>query len=140
MKNIEEHPQGAAFLAALAEDRYDAVTRRVFADWLEENGYDDEAVVQREWTREKHEDAEAFMEEYAGDIYRSVEEVLEAATGFLETGSLTETHGVHHVHKSGELTGEFWEHFVVLTGRPVATDKRTDTPYEGCCQRDFGED
>src|SRR5262249_51543453 len=36
-----------AFEDAILADRYDGDTRQVFADWLEENGYDDEAVIQR---------------------------------------------------------------------------------------------
>lgn len=42
----------ASFEAAIKENRYDTAIRRVFADWLDENGFDDEAVFHREWTAE----------------------------------------------------------------------------------------
>lgn len=52
------------FLQAIAEDRYDQSLRLVFADWLEEHGLDDEALVQRQWTREKQE-AEDWLRDFA---------------------------------------------------------------------------
>lgn len=54
-----------AFLQAIKDDPYDATTRRVYADWLEDHGFDDEARVQREWTPEKHKEAEAFVARWA---------------------------------------------------------------------------
>ncbi len=41
-----------AFLDAITADRYDHATRLVFADFLNENGYDAEAEEQRRWTPE----------------------------------------------------------------------------------------
>jgi uncharacterized protein (TIGR02996 family) len=123
-----------AFEGVIRENPYDAETRKVFADWLEENGLDDEAVVQRGWTRAKHEAAEAFMRRYADRLDVGVQDALAAAEKFLETGQLTGTHVAHYIDKEDEPAAEFWDHFVVLTGRPVAADKRTDTPIEGCCQ------
>lgn len=43
----------AAFLAALAENEDDETTRRIYADWLEEQGQYDEALRQRKWTGAK---------------------------------------------------------------------------------------
>lgn len=54
----------SVFEKAIQEDRYDEATRRVFGDWLEEHGFDDEAKVQREWTREKQE-AEDWLRDFA---------------------------------------------------------------------------
>lgn len=45
------HAQQAAFLKALDDNLEDAATRAVYADWLEENGFDDEAARQRDWPR-----------------------------------------------------------------------------------------
>lgn len=43
------------FYNTLRQDPYDQVTRLVFADWLNEQGRDDEAEEQRKWTKEKQE-------------------------------------------------------------------------------------
>ncbi len=42
-----------AFLAALAEDEDDNVTRLVYADWLDEHGEHEEADRQRKWRAAK---------------------------------------------------------------------------------------
>lgn len=47
--------QREAFELMLKEDRYDEVTHRVFADWLSEQGLDEEAEYHYSWTKEKQE-------------------------------------------------------------------------------------
>jgi uncharacterized protein (TIGR02996 family) len=42
-----------AFLKALAENEDDALTRSVYADWLDENGEHEEADRQRKWPAAK---------------------------------------------------------------------------------------
>lgn len=54
-----------AFLAALAADRYDQTTRLVFADWLDENGLDDEAMEQRRCATPEWEKAARWLESFA---------------------------------------------------------------------------
>lgn len=44
-----------SFEAALKKDVYDEVTHKVFADWLSENGFDEEAEYHYTWTKEKQE-------------------------------------------------------------------------------------
>lgn len=128
-----------AFKEAIAKDRYDESNHRAFADWLEENGYDDEAVIQREWSVEGQLIAESFMdeflkktrygdrEEYPEEAYgefKSVEEMMEAAATWLDKGERHcfgyETPDELH----GELVEAFWRHYQTLTGRPVAEDRR----------------
>src|SRR5438477_6621276 len=74
-----------AFEDAISADRYDGDTRKVFADWLEENGYDDEAVLQRSWTPEKQR-AEDWLLDYATECAMTYEELIEAAKNYLDTG------------------------------------------------------
>ena len=117
------------FVQALKENPYDAVTHAVYADWLMENGFDEEAEVQRRWTVEKQKAAEAFMLEYASELsgyddeerYRkvSVERVMEEATevlagqqGYISVGSQTP-------EMVWNKAKEFWQHYSVLTGTPI---------------------
>lgn len=56
----------AAFLAAIKENPRDLVTRKVFADWLDEHDEPEEADLQRRWTLEKQDGIEyltAFAKE-----------------------------------------------------------------------------
>jgi uncharacterized protein (TIGR02996 family) len=137
----------AAFEQAIAENPYDDVTRKVFADWLEEHGFDDEAVLQREWTVEKHKDAVAFMERYADLLSeapyedesdnRSYEvtaaEVLAAAHGCLDGSGYGIGLGFDTPDEVWEYREAFWQHFMVLTGRPVPEGRRGDTFVSCAC-------
>lgn len=104
MPTIDEQRQ--AFLDALKEDPRDEVTHKVYADWLEENGFDDEAFLHREWTLQKYYEAVEFVAEYARRLstsdydneypeyaetrmVRKSEAVLEAAHAYLDAGRLS---------------------------------------------------
>ncbi len=124
-----------SFELAIKKDRYDQTTRLVFADWLEENGLDDEALIQRSWTREKQE-SEDWLRDYAEDIrntnyYRgegyyesygrkefSYEDLLAAARSHLETGEETAVLGLNGPD-SRDTMEEFWQHYAIVTGTAV---------------------
>ncbi|MBY0232847.1 MAG: hypothetical protein K2W96_26490 [Gemmataceae bacterium] len=126
-----------AFKAAIEKDRYDEATRRAFADWLEEHGHDDEAVIQREWTAAKQKEAEEWMADFVGKLGDKDEtdedcrflgpdheELIAAAHGYLDRD---EEHGFGYmtpevVYEKGVMEA-FWQHFQTLTGRPVPAGK-----------------
>ena len=135
----------AAFWEKIKEDPYNAHWHYMFADWLEENGFDDEAELQRQWTVEKQKAAEEFMDMYADEIsgghYHddnweehwqeiSRDNLIQFAHNYLDseryfTLSFDTPEIVHFKQK------EFWHHFMVLTGRPVPSDKREEQ-FIGC--------
>src|SRR3954466_10259623 len=53
------------FEAALKQDRYDTVTRLIYADWLEEHGEDDYAAEQRRMATPEWCNAARGLEEIA---------------------------------------------------------------------------
>jgi len=126
-----------AFLSALKGEGWkDPLNHYAYADWLEEHGRDDESRVHREWTPEKQLEAEAFMKEYAAvlsgegrideDDYRyseiTVERLMEVATGVLMDGDDASWICLgfdtpDHVWQNRQ---QFWRHYSVLTGMPVA--------------------
>lgn len=121
----------AAFEEAIAENPYDETTRKVFADWLEEHGDDDEAILQREWTAEKHAAAEAFLDDYASQCDLSRDELLEIAQTYLAQG-LGHTLGFDTpdiVWRSED----FWTHFMVVTCQPVPDEQRADVFLRCAC-------
>jgi uncharacterized protein (TIGR02996 family) len=143
---MRKRDEKAAFEQAIEENPYDATTRKVFADWLEENGFDDEAVIQREWTPEKMHAAEAFMDDYAAQLSEDPDEE-ELKSRIFDREELLE---IAHMCLDGEKYAgiglgfqtpdivwekrrEFWEHFMVLTGRPVPDDKREATFVSCAC-------
>ena len=67
------------FLKALAENEDDVATRLVYADWLEENGLDDEADRQRKWS-----EAKAWLKDFASKCGRTCTNYDEAWDEYLE--------------------------------------------------------
>ncbi len=131
-----------AFLDRIKEDPYDLITRKIYADWLDEFGSDsdaDLATEQRAWTREKQ-DAIEWLTGFAADVHdtdfediddeigkagpgMSYDSLIEAAHAYLDHD---EYHHLDYntpgrVYKDRE---EFWRKFRVATGRQVATDKQ----------------
>lgn len=114
---MSNEPHKQAFEDAIRADPYDDVTRQVFADWLEEHGYDDEAVLQRSWTPQKQQ-AEDWLVEYAREHNLAYADLIGAANHFLDTGDTN--------HLGVEVTAvlfdpnrweEFWHRFSLVTGR-----------------------
>lgn len=132
-----------AFLKALELDRYDRTTRLVFADWLEEKGYDDEAVEQRRCSTEEWEEADRWMVNFADKCGKTCtnwpdtdqwedddtpqsdwkpitrDMVVEIGLRYLDSGG--EDYFVQYGSEGarGAFREEFWQHLAVLTGIPV---------------------
>jgi uncharacterized protein (TIGR02996 family) len=131
-----------AFERAIKDNPMDRDTRLVFADWLEENGFDDEAAVQRAWTAERHREAEAYLEHFAEECSGGHDrEVVTTVDDLLEIGNIIldakkpkwKFHDMIHLNHDtpdvayGEGLRKFWESFEVVTGRPVPDDRREES-------------
>lgn len=57
-----------AFEEVLKENRYDSTTRLVYADWLEERGFDDEAQEQRRMASPEWVGADRWMHAFADGL------------------------------------------------------------------------
>jgi uncharacterized protein (TIGR02996 family) len=135
---MRKKDEKAAFEKAIEEDPYDGTTHKVFADWLEEHGFDDEALLQREWTPEKMRAAEKWMKEYAAacsepDYYElTVEKLIDGAHRYLDTGAGL-CIGIDTPDVVYDSSEDFWVHFMVLTGRPVPSEKRGEVFIHCAC-------
>lgn len=141
------------FESAIKQNRYDQSTRLVFADWLEEHGYDDEAVVQRLWTKEKQQ-SEDWLREFAGtlgetctnydDVWQHktkavweiiaydmlikvANEFLDTGEGFIQMGSEM----ARDILYNDTVREEFWKHFAVVTGRSASEEQKEEL-FIGC--------
>lgn len=114
-----------AFLLRIKKEPENDVHRYVFADWLEENGFDDEALLQREWTVEKYTEALAYLEEYAIETEMLVEQLLAEATNYLQTKKYA-----YLPFDTPEIAGKdqtkFWECYQTVTGIPVSLQYTED--------------
>lgn len=132
-----------AFEKAIREGPWDEATRRVFADWLEEHGFDEEAAVQRKWTPERMREAERVLGEFArvchheGDHdFRHLEEprytvagLVEAMKRYLIAGELV---GCGYYFPDEEEIQACWEAFETWTGIPISTEVR-QKEFACCC-------
>jgi uncharacterized protein (TIGR02996 family) len=119
-----KEPEALRFLAVLDKDRFDKVTRTVFSDWLEEHGYDDEAVFQRNWTREWQE-AWDHLFLCAAECRIAYDELLNAATDYLEGKEGDYGATLFLGHLTPEImydTETFWRAYRTVTGRDVSGD------------------
>jgi uncharacterized protein (TIGR02996 family) len=140
------------FLKAILDNPKDWDTRLVYADWLEEHDFPEEATRQRkyrisyEWMKEfafKHHPYSSYnsLDEYNEEELREHEvRILNDWLHFLHGHTLKEREldfGDFYVPFSrisfSEYTDEMWAHFEVLTGEVAPTDwKRTRTPNFSC--------
>lgn len=120
-----KEPEARRFLAVLDRDRFDHRTRAVFSDWLEEHGYDDEAVSLRRWTREWQE-ARDHLLLCAAECRVTYDELLKAATEHLEAregdGGATLFLG-HDTPQIMYDTETFWRAYQAVTGRDTRGDR-----------------
>ncbi len=130
--------QLAAFKKAIEDDKYDQTTRLVMADWLEEHGYDDEALVQRKWTRE-FQVAEDWLTSYGKEVDGlELAELIKAGHSFLDK---SEPHRImeYAPRRASRDLEEFWIYFATYTGRTVTdigaqwwNDEDDREQYHGC--------
>jgi hypothetical protein len=115
---------------AIRKDRYDEVSRRVFGDFLLEQGLDDEAAIQHAWTREKQE-AEDWLRYFAEEVDVTYEECLEAGKGqIIDTGMNFEPENT----LVGEELDKFWRCVeLVLGDKVLPRDERIDQPFQCGC-------
>lgn len=69
------------FEKTLNEDPYDKTSRLIYADWLSENGFDDEAEFHRTWT-EDWQDAKEWFDDFAREHDVPLGDILSTAQMF----------------------------------------------------------
>lgn len=146
---------GQRFEKALEEKPWDTDTRLIYADWLEEYGFDDEAAYQRkfaesrhwmrefakkhhtygryhDWEKEEKEGKNRYDEEV--NVNDLAEEYLADFLHFLEQHSSGGGYlGFDTPHHFNEYSEEMWKHFEVVTGKPSPEGKfRTTRPPFRC--------
>lgn len=126
-----------AFELAIAKDPYDGEARRVFADWLEENGLDGEAFEQRRWTPEWQR-AHDWLLKFCETSGATLDEMAEAVKRYLETGEEVQIgsdwlgFGAVNQFVSESFLEQFWDSWETWTRTKVNLDNKQHEPF-GCC-------
>ncbi len=136
-------PAHEAFLRAIQKDRYDEDTRRIFADYLDEEGLYDEAEKQRKWTKEWQESYD-WMEWFTRDVVTesdariaSIEEVLQAGRHYVDAKKTSCLSGLGFSAENAmmdETTREqFWKCWEILEGRSCEDAVKLNGPFVCGC-------
>lgn len=146
----------AAFEAALLVDPDDEAPHKIFADWLDENGFEDEANYHRRWTVELRE-AEQWMAKFAeghskgywewddGDVDMgekyTAEELIGYATNYVEGNRKTKYGWWGHTQQGDdslrsdmfedETREKFWRCWELITGKSLIGNEKDNSPF-GC--------
>ncbi len=114
--------QREAFLKALEANKYDEAMHRVYADYCDENGLDEEAQFHREWTKQWQE-AYDYMELFGKEIAEdedlpTVAELLDIGKRFIEKGERSQVgwmgfSATNHTLEEGVLE-KFWNSWHIL--------------------------
>lgn len=126
-----------AFEAKIDEDPLDDVARKVYADWLDENGFPEEAIRQRDWEAVKAASME-WIEEFATDIstddgsYYSGEMLIKIAKRYVENGS-TEYDNEASFDSDSLDWNEFWKHYEIVMSKKVKPTEYADHPFRCAC-------
>jgi uncharacterized protein (TIGR02996 family) len=142
-----------AFLKALAENEDDALTRSVYADWLDENGEHEEADRQRKWPAAKawivrfcqsfrrhvdddHDDEcpdEDFAYSYFGITYENLLKLGRKAVEEANERGIAFYCGANERMMDSLRTNraEFWKNWSIVTGVPVSEDQAEKSRF-GC--------
>ena len=147
------------FEQTIQVNRYDEVARRIYADWLSEQGLDDEATVQYSWTIEKQQ-AEDWLRGFAcrcGDtcinydevtdlrrtsgpieekwVSITFEDVIQAGHDFIDNGDFFYQEGLETARDlmDKETTDLYWQHWSTYTGRSLPATYRGMAPFSCSC-------
>lgn len=129
--------QRESFEMMLKENVYDEVTHRVFADWLSEQGLDEEAEYHYSWTKEKQEAIDWF-EESAKSLGVSVEYLVKAGTDFVADGFRTSTNfqdTISDYYLDNEE--KYWRNWSLVTGKPKPDEREFELSPFVCCKREI---
>jgi uncharacterized protein (TIGR02996 family) len=133
-----------AFLKALDDNEDDTLTRRVYADWLDENGEYDEADRQRKWPAAKgwlvqfcydnnpqpDEESDEYVISYEVLLelgQRAVEEADEDRFGFSCANNMTMCDALR------ANSAEFWKNWAIVTGIPLPSNHENTSHFSCGC-------
>ena len=129
MKDLRDK---AVFEQRIAADRYNETLHRVFADWLEERGYDDEAATQRAWTQEKQE-AEDYFEDFAKKHRINYLRLIADINRNIHNGHVCFSFDTPEIFQQQASRLLFLRHWKNLTGSKISKDKLARTIFSCAC-------
>ena len=123
------------FESMIEANRYDQTTRLIFADWLDENDFPEEAAEQRAWTPEKQR-AEDYFREFAERAGLGYGKAMGIVAEYVEDGTVWVEHDSEDARNAFYDCDikVFWEHYQTLTGSAEpGGDGWWGTPFSCSC-------
>lgn len=126
-----------AFRRKIAENPLYQLARDVYSDWLQEQGEQEEADRQRQWTN-----SEMWLRAFSSHIEPGFDEMMEAFENYQESfrqyknsdeyGDGDHTYDNSESYKNVDFDDEFWKHYQIVSGR-VVPSKRRHCPFTCFC-------
>lgn len=134
------------FLDAIKQNPRDFVTRKIYADWLDEHDFPEEAQKQRNWNDEKQDAYEwignfgriigSDTDYYDESDYKreniSADRLIELAIDRLDGGSDAIYLSFETPEESYTMNTEFWQKIKIITGRDIEDDHYDNFVRCGC--------
>ncbi len=136
------------FEQMIKENPRDFTTRKVYADWLDENDMPEEADKQRGWNDSKQ-DSWEWLEDFAdkGGVtwirdespYSTreitIQDLLDAGYGWVRDGQSWTQEGDEELQAMmyGNDKEDFWRHWSNVTGVQIDDDIMSDNPFRCSC-------
>lgn len=114
-----------AFVRAIKADRYDHVTRLVYADWLDDNDRPEDANEQRRWTVDWQR-SEDYVKEFCKRADLNYAYFLVAARKHLDNGSPIECNMNASNQTMDENMAELWANVATLLRVEVEAGRSSD--------------
>jgi len=125
------------FLLSIAEDRFNRDLRLIFADFLEDQGLDDEAAFQRKWTP-KLQRAIDWIEGFSSAHELDYEEVIETGRRYANSGEYeidwTSDTANEEFESDPSMLEMFWKYWSDITGQSHPNGPEVEREYydDGC--------
>lgn len=123
------------FEDAIAADPYNKALHMEFAEFLEEQGADDEAAWQLAWTAKRQESEDWLRAFVTGGEHVTFEDMVAAVRKYVETGegdTLGNDLGFGMCNQYYDNEVEFWQHWETWSQTTVETARKIESPFS-CC-------
>lgn len=129
MNELQQKTQ-KRFLDILKKNEDDLTARLIYADWLDDIGYCEEAERMRLWPESKK-----WVQEFAEELEQDYNDLLNAAKAYAEFGDCTYDNTETYKQYWSKFE-EFWPHFSIVTGLKLQEDNEAllyPCPYTCSC-------
>lgn len=130
--NDKQLAERTAFEKAIKDNVQDIANHRVFADWLDENDFPEEADFHRKWNVEDFKESEEYLNKIAADTYTYdlMEQIEDCVSYGVTLISFRDDDDPDILRSEGKV---FWGHVANVLGKYLGEDFGEHVSYSCSC-------